>query len=284
MKKLSFVFILSIVPVLLTACMQGPSSSDEQSAEAKKELLIYSGITMVRPLQKLADEFSAQNNINIKIIQGASGFILETLKKEKNGDIYFPGSSKFCIENRKNGLITNYMFVGYNRLALIVPKGNPKHLTADLHQLTDPNLSVVISSPEASSVGQATDQALVALGIQTPVFENITYFTTDSHRIYDAIRSGHADVAVNWFATSKWAETIDQMDSLIIDDKIAPKRKLELNLLSFSKQPQVALDFMRYASSAHGLKTFAEFGFLTEDELQYFLQNPPQIMPPEADK
>lgn len=281
MKILSIACILAIFTPLLVSCEKTPSEQTK-FLTAKPDLLIYSGITMVRPLQKLVDEFSAENDVQIKIIQGASNFILETLKKEQNGDIYFPGSAKFVTENRKNGLLLDHVLVGYNRLALIVPKHNPKHLSADLKQLTNPELSVVISSPEASAVGRATVDILQKLGIENDVFENVTYFTTDSHRIYDAIRSGHADVAVNWFATSKWPETAEQMDALIIDEQIAPKRKLELHLLKFSEQPELALKFIRYASSKRGLLTFAEYGFFTEQELQDLIKNPPQIMQPEV--
>ncbi|BBP45330.1 ABC transporter substrate-binding protein [Thiosulfatimonas sediminis] len=278
MKTLFLILTTAVLTAFLVACQQ-PESDTAPAPQKQTELLIYSGITMVRPLQKLADEFSAQHGVQIKIIQGASGFILDTLKKQQNGDIYFPGSANFRKKTANKDLFVDYAFVGYNRLALIVPKGNPKQLSADVTQLTNPELSVVISSPEASSVGRATNELLKKMNIENLVFENITYFTTDSHLIFNAIRSGDADLAVNWYATSKWPESTPFMDALIIDENLSPKRHLELNRLRYSTNPELALEFMRYASSAHGLQTFADFGFLTQDELAYFLEHPPQILP-----
>ncbi|CAN8140548.1 molybdate transport system substrate-binding protein [uncultured Thiomicrorhabdus sp.] len=277
MKTISITFILVAI-TLLVLNYQPDSVEDGNTDSPKQELLLYSGITMVRPLQKLADQFSEQHNVKVKLVQGASGFLFDTLTKQQSGDIYFPGSPNFRKSHLQENLFASYVLVGYNRLAIITPKNNPKQLNADLKQLTNPELSVVISSPEASSVGRATELALRKLGIANAVYENVTYFTTDSHRIFTAIRSGHADIAVNWYATSKWPETVDYMDALIIDNKISPKRDLELNLLRFSKNPELALEFMRFASSPAGLQVFADYGFLTPEEQQQFKQNPPQII------
>ena len=99
------------------------------------------------------------------------------------------------------------------------------------------------------------------------------YFTTDSHRIFRAIELRHADIALNWYATTKWPETEDVMDAILLPEEIAPSKKLELNLLSFSKNPDLAIAFMNYASGKHGLETFASYGFLTEQELSTAISN-----------
>lgn len=270
---LRIVLILTL-SFMLTACQQG---SDTLVSSPKQELLIYSGITMVRPLQQLATEFENQKGVKITIIQGASGFILKTLKNQQIGDIYFPGSTIFRSNPENQKIFERYVLVGYNRLALIVPKGNPKHLNADLKQLIDPELSIVLSSPGSSSVGKATEALLNKLNLKDQVFENVTYFTTDSHRLFKSIQNGDADLALNWFATTKWPETESYMDAILIDQTLAPKRELELILLEYSKDKALALEFMAYASSVHGLETFAQYGFLNEEELKMLSASPQQI-------
>ncbi|MBO1922934.1 substrate-binding domain-containing protein [Thiomicrorhabdus sp. 6S3-12] len=271
MLRIVFTLTLSL---LLTACQQG---SNAPASNSKPELLIYSGITMVRPLQQLATEFENQKGVKITIIQGASGFILKTLKNQQIGDIYFPGSTIFRSRPENQKIFDRYVLVGYNRLALIVPKDNPKHLNSDLNQLTDPELSIVLSSPGSSSVGKATETLLNKQNLKDRVFENVTYFTTDSHRLFKSIQNGDADLAVNWFATTKWPETESYMDAILIDQALAPKRSLELILLKYSKNKALALEFMAYASSVHGLETFARYGFLNEEELKTLSASPQQI-------
>lgn len=237
------------------------------------DLIIYSGITMVRPLLELAEAFEKQHSIKVEIKQGASGYLYNTLKVEQEGDIYFPGSDSYRLNNQADGLLTDFVFVGYNRLALEVAKGNPKGITSDLTQLTNPELAVVLSSPDSSAVGKNTEFVLNRLGITEAVYQNVAYFTSDSHRIYSAIRSGDADVSLNWYATMQWPEQKPYVDAIMLPETLAIPKRLELNLLSFSKNKPLAKAFIAFASSAHGLQVFANYGFLTPDELQQALSS-----------
>lgn len=251
--------------LLLSGCEQTSISSSQSK---QPDLIIYSGITMVRPLVQLAAEFEAQHQVKVEIKQGATGYLYNTLKVEQNGDIYFPGSDSYRLKNQADGLLKEYVLVGYNRLALEVAKGNPKQLTNDLTQLTDPNLSVVLSSPESGAVGRNAKLLLDKLGMTEAVYQNVTYFTTDSHRIYNAIQKGDADIALNWYATTQWPEQKPYVDPILLPESLAKPERLELNLLSFSKNVTLAKSFMAYASSPQGLKVFADYGFLTPQELK----------------
>lgn len=46
-----------------------------------------------------------------------------------------------------------------------------------------------------------------------------------------------------------------------IDEKYAPKKRLILNLLSFSQQKEIAKYFMQFASSPQGEKIMEKYGF-----------------------
>lgn len=267
MKKINPVYaiLVFIAPVMLalSGCDQPKDVTD--SVE-KEKLIIYSGITMVKPLKVLAKEFERQHNIAIHIEQGASGYLYKTLSTEKTGDLYFPGSESYRLNHAEDGILSDYVLVGYNRLALVVAQGNPKQLTNELSQLTNPELSVVLASPDSSAVGKATAKALEDAHLCTQVFENVTYLTTDSHRLLNSIENGDADMTINWYATTLWNNYADKVEAIKLPDELETKRKLEINLLKFSKQPELAKKFMAYASSEHGLNTFAQFGFLTEQE------------------
>lgn len=245
--------------------------SQEDEVEEQPELIIYSGITMVKPLQQLAKEFEETNGVDIIIKQGASGFLYDSLQKERKGDIYFPGTHTYRLKHQSEGLLTDHVFVGYNRIAIIVPKGNPKNLTNDIHQLTNPELSVVLSTPTSGAIGRAGKKMLDKMGLTDAVYDNVTYFTTDSHRLLNAIKEGHADIALNWYATAKWQGSKNIIDVIEIDPSLNPPKRLELNLLSFSEEKVLAREFMDFVSSEQGLEVFYKFGFLTDAELDQAL-------------
>ncbi|MEA1989619.1 MAG: substrate-binding domain-containing protein [Pseudomonadota bacterium] len=264
-----------ILVYLAILFVTGCSPSEPENSSTDTDLTIYSGITMIRPLSVLVQEFEKKHGINIEIKQGASGYLYKTIKTEQKGDLFLPGSESYRIKSQNAGekLLLNNIFVGYNRIAIVVAKDNPKNLTNDVAQLANPKYSVVLSAPDSSAVGKNTKQILDKRGLTSAVYDNVTYFTTDSHRIFRAIELGHADVALNWYATTKWPETEDIMEAILLPEEIAHSKRLELNLLSFSKNPEMAIEFMNYASSKHGLETFASYGFLTEKELSTALSN-----------
>ena len=68
-------------------------------------------------------------------------------------------------------------------------------------------------------------------------------------------------MAINWRATGFWPENSLYIDVIDIDEKYAPKKKLILNLLSFSKHSDIVKDFMKFSSSKEGQKIMKKYGF-----------------------
>jgi molybdate transport system substrate-binding protein len=267
--KLTVFSSLLTLLILLSGC-DHPSIDEPQTAPPLK---VFSGITMVQPLQKVATEFTKRTGIAVEIQQGATGLLYKTLVTDRQGDVFFPGSERLRLRDQSHpdNIFAEHVFVGYNRLAMMVAKGNPRQLTNDLNQLTDPNLSVVLATVNSGTIGQESKKMLDSLGLTTAVYDNVTYFTTDSHRLASAIQQKHADVILNWYAAGQWAQSKDSMDVIALDPNIAQLKRLEISVLTFSKQPQIAKHFLAFARSEFGLRTFAEYGFLTADELQHEL-------------
>jgi molybdate transport system substrate-binding protein len=100
------IIILFVVVTLISSC----SSSKSPTPEKKHiDLIIYSGITMVRPLNELIKEFEAKNKVNIELKQGASGYLYQAIKTEKKGDIFFPGSDSYRLKNKHDSLLKDHV-------------------------------------------------------------------------------------------------------------------------------------------------------------------------------
>jgi molybdate transport system substrate-binding protein len=68
-------------------------------------------------------------------------------------------------------------------------------------------------------------------------------------------------MTINWRATGFWDENSKYIDIIEIDEKYAPKKKLVLNLLKFSKHPEIVKAFMEYAASKDGQEIMQRYGF-----------------------
>lgn len=263
--RLLITFLLALS--FLTAC------ENNAQEPPKKELLVYCGITMIKPMIQLAKEFEAKHNVKITLNQGGSQDLYDSLKLSQKGDLYLPGSSSYRINNQSDGLLKEYAFVGYNRVAIMVQKNNPKGLTQDLHQFTKKDLDIVLCNPQSGSIGRASAKVLSKAGLEQQAFENATYLTTDSRRLSEALKKKEADLVLNWYAAGTWDGVKEYVDVIELEPKYSKPKALEINLLRFSKHPKKAKQFMAYASSKHGLSTFKKFGFLTEPEYQKAIAN-----------
>jgi molybdate transport system substrate-binding protein len=247
-------FILASI-TLLTGC-----STKQLANSEEKELLIYCGITMIAPMSEIAEIIEAQENCKVIITKGGSGNLLDSIRTNKVGDLYLPGSDSYIETCLTEGIVSETAFVGYNKAAIFVQKGNPKNITADLDNMTNKDYYVVIGNPESGSIGSETQKILEKKGIYAEVQLNAREMTTDSKRLITVLKDKEADLVINWFATSVWDENSEYVDVLPIDEKYATKNKLVIGLLKTSNYPDIAKKFIEYASSEEGEKIFDKYG------------------------
>jgi len=262
-KKISATWIILMIFVsLCVSCDSNNGGKSGDGDELSPQLLIYCGITMASPIMKIANVIEQEKKCTIKVIYGGSLHLKKIIETNNQGDIYFPGNDSFLTSLVENGTVIDTVQVGYNKAVIMVRKGNPKHITHDLNNFTDPQYAVVIGAPESSSIGRETKRIFTAAGIYEQVLANALYLTTDSKGISKAIRNQDADLAINWRATAFFEENRPLIDVIDIDEQYAQKRNLVLGLLKYSNHKGIARRFMEYAASPSGQEIFRRYGFV----------------------
>ena len=239
-------------------------------AEEKKELLFYIGITMVKPVYELSQLFEQKHGCKIKILQGGSQDLYDSIKMSGTGDLYLPGSLSYRQQNIKDGLLLEGKFVGYNKASLVVKKGNPKGISADLNVLTNEKYRVVLGNAESGSIGNATKKILTKFGNYEEAMINAIFLAPDSRNLTKAIKEDDADVVLNWYATTFWDDNANYVEPLVLPEQYANKAKLVFNLLKSSTHPTLAKAFMEFDASREGRGIFYKYGFLDSDDLKNF--------------
>ncbi|PIE89672.1 MAG: molybdenum ABC transporter substrate-binding protein [Acidobacteria bacterium] len=255
MKKLLFT-------VLCTACLCLSCNRSSNEQEEVDELLIYCGITMVNPIKELAEIFEKENNCSVTITQGGSEDLYQSLKFSHFGELYLPGSESYREKHFEDGLLKDYIYVGYNQASLIVQKGNPKNIPADINVLKNEQYLTVIANPDSCSIGKQSKKILQKQGIYDTVLDHAVLIASDSRTMNKTLHEKMTDVILNWGATAFFKENKDAMDRLKLDETIAPKKHLLLNLLSFARNKELAKKFMLFAASTRGQEVFRKYGFL----------------------
>jgi len=262
------VLILSLM-VLVSGC----NSDTKEEVKPQKEMLFYIGITMVRPVNELAKNFEkahAADNLKITIIQGGSQDLYNSVKQSGKGDLYLPGSNSYRKNNIKDGHLLNAQFVGYNKAAIVVKKGNPLDIKSDLKMFVSSKYRTILCNPESGSIGKMTKRILSDFGNYKEAVAKAVFLSTDSRNMNKAIINGDADVCINWHATTFWDDNKEHLQAIPIDERYAKKKMLVFSLLKSSKYPELAKKFMEYASSEEGRSVFYKYGFLDDEDIKNF--------------
>jgi len=249
--------LLGLLSLILPAC-----SEQAAQPEKPKELLVYCGITMIKPMSEIARIIEEKENCRIIITKDGSGNLLKSIRTNQVGDLFLPGAESYMKTSMEEGLVSEAVFVGENKAAMMVRKGNPKNIPEDLESLANSDYYVVIGNPNSGSIGRETKKILEKRGIYDAVMSNAKRLTTDSKDLVGVLVEGEADLVINWYAVSVWPENEAYIDVLAVDDAFAEKKRLLLGLLKYSKYPEIAKKFMAYASSPDGQDVFRRYGFL----------------------
>lgn len=258
MRGITLLALLAVCTSVIA--VSGCKSNTRTTHTQKRELLVYCGITMIRPMSDIARIIEEQEGCKVIITKGGSGNLYKSIKVNQVGDLYLPGSHSYIETCLDEGRVTETVHVGYNKAAMMVRKGNPLKITPNLQNLAHSDYYVVIGNPGSGSIGRETERILTKKGIRDDVMRNARKLTTDSKDLILVLKNNEADLVVNWYATSTWPENSPYVDVLPIDEAFAAKKKLTLGLLKTSKHPDVARAFMRYAASEKGRAIFSKYG------------------------
>ncbi|WP_306605295.1 substrate-binding domain-containing protein [Azonexus sp.] len=240
----------------------GILSAPVSAQVAKPELLLYCGITMVRPMTEIAHNFEKRENVKISIAQGGSEDLFQSAKRSGVGDWYLPGEPTYREKHLKEGLFAEHTVVGYNQMALMVAKGNPKGVKADPRELLRKDLIAIIGNAESGSVGKEAKDILDSIAIYPKVIRQVAFLSPDSRSLVNAMKKGEADVTMNWRATGFFPDNVAKIDVIDLDPKLAKPQALLLIKLKSSKHNDLTRRFMDFAASEEGQASFRKYGFL----------------------
>jgi molybdate transport system substrate-binding protein len=238
------------------------SAGAVQAQADKSEMLIYCGITMVRPMTEIAQAFEKKETVKVTLAQGGSEDLYQSAKKSGVGDLYLPGEPTYRDKYLPEGLLGEFQTVGYNQMAIMVAKGNPHKVKGDARELLRKDLAVSIGNAISGSVGKETKDILDELKIYQKVVAAAVFLAPDSRGLNNALKKGEVDAVMNWRATGFFADNIGALEVIDLDPKLAKPQALLLNLLTFSKQKELARRFIAFSASAEGQAIFRKYGFL----------------------
>lgn len=233
---------------------------------AKTNLLFYCGITMVPAVIEAKGPFEKEHNCTITIVQGGSKDLCKSIESTKKGDLFLPGKQSYIDECVQKGHIFYQQFVGYNRLAIFVKKGNPKQIKG-LNDLLREDILTTLGNPKTCSIGKNAEETLIRYAggaFLKRVQNNLGTYAADSRDMNTLLMDDQADAGLNWVASSHSKEAEGKVDTIPISDLYAPPQRLVAAVLRFSPYADTAKAFVDYLASTQGKFIMKKHGFSHE--------------------
>ncbi len=257
--------------LLFTGCTQTTSDKDDTSSQDKeqKSLLVYAGSASKPPTEDAAKLFEQKTGVKVELIFGGSGTVLSQMKLNKQGDLYFPGSSDFMEIAKQQQLVypdTESKIV-YLVNAINVQKGNPKNIQS-LKDLLNPGIKVAIANPETVCVGLYATEIIdnVLSPEEKEAFKkNLLNYTESCDKTATAISLKTVDAVIGWRVFQYWdpnkIETIP-----LPKDQIQRIGYIPIAISTFTQKRELAQKFIDFLNSQEGKDIYKKYNYFTTPE------------------
>jgi len=204
-----------------------------------------------------------------KQITGGS-ITIGNLRIDLKPDVYTAGKSR---TDQMPEYFTKSEIYAYNRLAIMVKKGNPHHIN-DLQDLGRAEINVSMPNPEWEGIGKRIEEAFVKAGgeslkkaiMETKVKNGTTFLTQIHHRqspmriLYD-----QSDAAPVWYSEAYYQKLIGHPTQLV---EIPKSENINATYVACQMKnaphKQAATDFMDFLVSPAAKAIYSKYGFITK--------------------
>ena len=185
-------------------------------------------------------------------------------------DVYTAGKSRI---DKMLSQFTETAPYAYNKLAIMVQKGNPKHIKG-LRDLGTDALRASMPNPEWEGIGKRIEEAYVKAGGENlknlimvkKVKDGSTYLTQIHHRQSPLrILYHQSDAAPVWYTEAYYQQMIKHpVDLINIPDAENIKATYVAGLMKNAPHQVAAKDFMNFLQSHTAKAVYKKYGFTTD--------------------
>ncbi len=184
-------------------------------------------------------------------------------------DVYTAGKSRI---DQMTKLFSRTAVNAYNKLAIMVPKGNPQNILG-LKDLAKKEVRVSMPNPEWEGIGRRIEEAYMKAGgadlkntiMDTKIKDSSTYLTQIHHRQTPMrILYAQSDAGPVWYSEAYYQKMIGHpIEMVTIPDNENVMATYMAGQLKNAPHPQAAKDFMNFLTSATAKEVYKKYGFIT---------------------
>ncbi len=234
----------------------------DKSGARPPELLLYCGAGLRPVADELISVFETMHNVKVVADYAGSEVLLAKMRLVRKGDLYLPGDRYYVDQAVQANMVLSQTPVCYFVPTILVQKGNPRNIRG-LGDLTRPGLKIGLGDPQACAIGRKTRQLLEKNHISWQDLErNVAFQSLTVNELGLQIQAGALDAVIVWDAIAKYYR--DDGVEIAIPAPVNIVSTVDLAVLSFTRSPDLAGEFVRFAASEQGKDIFRKHLYTVE--------------------
>ncbi len=230
------------------------------TSSGQTTLMIYCAASNRAVMEDIRKAYEEETGRQVQVQYGPSQTLLSSLEVSRNGDLFLPADDSFIKVAQDKELIAEVLPIATMHAVVVVPQGNPKHITSFEDLLRD-DVRFVQANPDSAAVGKLTRELLREAGLWDELHAATEGYRTTLTDVANDLLVGAADAGIVYDAV---LSTYPDLAAVELPELAAATSQVSVGVLNFSSQPTAALHFGRYLTAAdRGLARYEDFGFRT---------------------
>jgi molybdate transport system substrate-binding protein len=265
-KKLAPILLCALLSVLVVTTCGCTTTQNTQSTK----LTVFAAASLTSAFNETAQAFEANNSgVTVAFNYAGSNALATQIKQGATADVFASADQKNMNDVKNAGLMNNSSVVIFaqNKLAIIVPTGNPASITSlnDLAKsgvkLDVANSSVPVGNYSLQMLSIASSNSSYGAGFKTSVLANVVSQETNVNDVVVKVALGQADAGIVYVSDVPAAYK-DKVTVITIPDSVNVLAQYPIGVLSGSQNAQLAQSWINYVTSPAGQAILLKYGFI----------------------
>lgn len=169
------------------------------------ELLLFAGAMLKPAIEETVNDFERREGVRVSRVYNGCGILVGQMRASHSApDAYFACDQSFM--DMVHDLFAGPAAVSNNRLAILVPRGNP-HGIRGLDDLAKPGLRVGVGHEKQCALGALTQKTLEQSGRRAAVMKNIKVQTPTGDMLVNQLLTGSLDAVIAYVSNARASES-----------------------------------------------------------------------------
>ncbi len=202
--------------------------------------------------------FQRRAGVRVNANYSTSEELLEMLILNREGDLLLVNDDSYIEVAREAGLIYETRPVARHVPVILVRQGNPHNIDT-ISDLSDHEIRLAITDPQASLLGRVTSDIFNKNGVSFHDLDNIQLIGNTVSEVAMAVNMDRADAAIVWHPMARQYSHRTDIVKISAENNVISQ--LVIAVLNTSENKELALRFADFISSPASQEIFDMYGF-----------------------